>query len=218
MVGNFSFGLGDYQDSVELWHSILTELRIPVTQVHCFPSRHDHQKVWQRWGYEVVPDPSCVWSDGQIGGECCELFCGDLEIGNLVNPMGHSVDVGFGWERLHQVFERVERVDQSSLFDQSLHPIVLDHVRTISIMLENGLVPGNKGRNYVCRRLLRRLLKFITIESFQFDDWLCRERELRERNLRQGRRSWKKFRGMTTEFWWETFGILPEEMDLIRSS
>ena len=218
MIGNFSFGGEDYQDSVELWHSILTDLRISVTEVHCFPTRDDHQQLWRKWGYSVVPDSSCVRSDGQIGGHCCELFCGDLEIGNLVNPMGHSVDVGFGWERLHQVVERVEGVDQTSLFDQNLHPVVSDHVRTISIMRENGVVPGNKGRNYVCRRLVRRLLQQITSESFPFDDWLSVERELRERNMRQGRRSWKKFRDRPMHFWWETFGILPEEIDFIRSS
>lgn len=218
MIGNFSFGGGDYQDSVELWHSILSDLRLPVKSVHCFPSRHDHQQLWSKLGYTIVPDPSCVWSDGQIGGHCCELYCGDLEIGNLVNPMEHSVDVGFGWERLHQIYEGVGRIDQTSLFDQSVHPIVSDHVRTISIMKENGVVPGNKGRNYVCRRLLRRLLRHITVESFPFDDWLNSEKELREQNLRQGRRSWKKFQGKPPEFWWQTFGILPEEMDLIRSS
>lgn len=218
MIGNFSFGGEDYQGSVELWHSILTDLRIPVTNVHCFPTRDDHQRIWQKCGYDIVLDPSCVWSDGQIGGHCCELYCGNLEIGNLVNPMGHSVDVGFGWERLHQVVEHVERVDQTSLFDQNLHPVVSDHVRAISILRENGVVPGNKGRNYVCRRLLRRLLQHITEESFPFDDWLNSERELREHTLRQGRRSWKKFRDRPMQFWWETFGILPEEMDLIRST
>lgn len=216
MVGNLSFGGDDYPRSVELWHSILTDLRIPVTEVHCFPSRLDHQQIWRDRGYVIVPDLSCVWSDGQVGGHCCELFCGNLEIGNLVNPLGHSVDVGFGWERLHQVFERVERVDQTSLFDRQLHPVISDHVRTISIMQENGIVPGNKGRNYVCRRLLRRLLRRITDESFPFDDWLSVERELRERNLRNGRRSWKKVRDKPIEFWWDTFGILPEEMDMIR--
>lgn len=217
MLGNFSFGRDDYPESVELWHRILTDLQIPVTKVHVHPSRPEHQQLWQRLKYNVVPDDSCVWSDGQIGGNCCELFCGDLEIGNLVNPLGHSVDVGFGWERLHQVFERVNRIDQTSLFDQGVHPIISDHVRTISVLRENGIVPGNKGRNYVCRRLLRRLMRLVTFESFPFDDWLCQERRLRDRSLRQGRRVWRKYHNKPPQFWWETFGILPEELDLIRA-
>jgi alanyl-tRNA synthetase len=216
MVGNFSFGGGDYPESVELWHSILGDLEIPVTEVHVHPSRPDHRQLWQRLGYSVVFDDSCVWSDGQIGGHCSELYCRGLEIGNLVNPLGHSVDVGFGWERLHQVVEGVERVEQTSLFDRGLHPVVSDHVRTISLMRENGVEPGSKGRSYVCRRLLRRLMRLDSGGSFGFQDWLVEERKLRERSLRQGRRSWRKFQSKPPEFWWETFGILPEELDLIR--
>lgn len=162
-----------------------------------------------------MPDDSCVWRDGRIGGNCCELFCGDLEIGNLVNPLGHSVDVGFGWERLHQVLERVERVDQTTFFDQSLHPIVSDHVRTLTVLKENGIEPGNKGRNYVCRRLLRRILRTGPVDLPDFKDWLESEQQLRDRSLRQGRRLWRKFQHQSVEFWWETFGILPEEIELL---
>jgi alanyl-tRNA synthetase len=217
MLGNFSFGGDDYEISVELWHSILSDLEVPVTDVHVHPSRGDHRRLWQKRGYTVVPDEECVWSDGRIGGHCCEVFVGNLEIGNLVNPLGHSTDVGFGWERLVQVIERKDRVDESSLFDQKHHPVVRDHCRTISSLRENGIEPGNKGRNYVCRRLLRRMLRHLTGgESFEFDEWLRQELELREKSLRQGRRLWRRHSEKPVKFWWETFGILPEEVELLR--
>lgn len=204
------------RSSYELWHSILTELGIRVSHVLRHPSHQDHQRLWQSRGYVVVSDDLCIWSDGCIGGNCCELFCGDLEIGNLVNPLGHSVDVGFGWERLHQVLEQVERVDQTTLFDHSLHPIVSDHVRTLSVMRENGIEPGNKGRSYVCRRLLRRVLRIGSGDLPELKDWLVGEQQLRDRSLRQGRRLWRKFHSQPVNFWWETFGILPEEIELLR--
>jgi alanyl-tRNA synthetase len=217
MVGNFSFGGDDYKISIELWDSLLRDLQVPVTSVHVHPSRSDHRRLWENRGYSVVLDESCVWSDGQIGGHCCEVFCGDLEIGNLVNPLEHSTDVGFGWERLHQVVEGKSRVDQTSLFDQRLHPVVSDHCRTLSVLRANGVTPGNKGRNYVCRRILRRILPLlIGKEVFEFDDWLHRERELREKNLQQGRRLWRRHWNQPPEFWWETFGILPEQLELLR--
>ena len=145
------------------------------------------------------------------------MFCGDLEVGNLVNPLSHSTDVGFGWERIQQVVERKDRVDQTSLFDQNLHPVISDHSRTISIMRENGIEPGNKGQNYVCRRILRRMLKYLTgHESFEFDDWLGRERDLREQSLKRGRQFWRKHKDKPPNFWWETFGILPEESELLE--
>jgi alanyl-tRNA synthetase len=216
MLGNFSFGSDDYEVSVELWHSILTDLEIPVTEIHVHPSRQDHRHLWHQRGYTVVPDDSCVWSDGKIGGDCCEVFVGDLEIGNLVNPLGHSTDVGFGWERLVQVIEGKSRVDETSFFDQCLHPIVRDHCRTISVLWENNVEPGNKGRNYVCRRLLRKMLKHLSGgEHFEFDDWLKQEQDLREQCLRRGRRLWRKHKDKPISFWWETFGILPEEVELL---
>ena len=217
MMGNFSFGGEDYECSVELWHSIVTDLKIPVTEVRVHPSRGDHNEMWTRHGYTVIDDESCIWSDGKIGGNCCELFCGELEIGNLVNPLGHATDVGFGWERLHQVVERCQRVDQTSLFDQRFPPVVSDHLRTISILHENGIHPGNKGRHYVCRRIIRRILSQLSVsEQFEFNEWIEQECHLKKECLRNGRRSWKKFRNRPPSFWWETFGILPEEIDQLK--
>lgn len=219
MLGNFSFGGDDYHVSVELWHSILTDLGISGTHVRLHPSQIEHIRLWERFGYDIRPDESCVWTDGQIGGFCSEVFVEDLEIGNLVNPLGHSTDVGFGWERLLQVVERKSRVDQTSLFDQSLHPVVSDHSRTIGVLWDNGISPGNKGRNYVCRRLLRRMLR-LNVEplGFDFEEWLMCEQELREQSIRRGRRLWRKHRNKPPEFWWETFGIMPDELDFLCES
>ncbi len=217
MLGNFSFGGNDYEVSIDLWCSILRDLNIRNVEVHFHPSQIEHRNLWETRGFPVAPDESCVWSDGVIGGYCCELFVGELEIGNLVNPLGHSTDVGFGWERLHQVIENKTRVDQTSLFNQRLSPIISDHVRTVSILWENNIQPGNKRRNYVCRRLIRRLLR-LEFDSgrFPFHDWFEQEQELREKPIRRGRRLWRKYQHQTPEFWWETFGILPEELDLLE--
>lgn len=217
MVGNFSFGRSDYPKSVELWHQIVGRLGIKVTHVNIHPSRIDHQKLWKKLGYEVRPDPECVWSDGDIGGYCSEMFVGELEIGNLVNTQDISTDVGFGLERMVQVIEQMSRVDESSLFDQKLHPIVRDHSRTIKLLWEQGILPGNKGRGYVCRRLIRRILPLIDqSDQFEFQEWLEVEREGREKCLRQGKRLWRKHSGKHKEWWWETVGLLPEEVDSLK--
>ncbi|MEM6689849.1 MAG: alanine--tRNA ligase-related protein [Planctomycetota bacterium] len=217
MLGNFSFGGGDYEESIELWHSILTDLQITETCVRVHPSQSYHRRIWTRLGYEVLEDEQCVWSDGTIGGYCCEVFVGDLEIGNLVNTLGHSTDVGFGWERLVLVMEGKDSVFETSIFDPNLDPIVSDHSRTISMMIENGIEPGSRGRNYVCRRLLRRILHFMDgSECFSFDDQLQEERQLRDRSISQGRRFWRRHKNRPSQFWWETFGIMPEELRLLE--
>lgn len=214
MLGNFSFGGPPYSLSVDMWDAVLTDLGLkPRLTVHHHPLRDDHRRLWSSRGYETVPDPECEWSDGSVGGHCCELFLGDLEIGNLVNPLGHSTDVGFGWERLVMVLEGVGRVDESSLFDLSLTPVQRDHVRCLGCLWENGVTPGNKGRNYVTRRLIRRI---IEVEgSYPWSGWLEAERGLREKALVTGRKLWRRHRDKPPQWWWETCGLLPHELPLI---
>ena len=215
MLGNFSFGNHDYADSVDLWHSLVVDLALPVTTVHVHPDRPDHTRLWTALGYDIVDDLDCTWSDGGIGGHCCELYCGDLEVGNLVNPDGGSTDVGFGFDRMMQVIEGASSVSGTSLFRASVNPILADHERAVLALQDNGIAPGNKGRAYVCRRLLRRMLRLIDRERFAFDDWLHAERQLQDSALRQARRMWRKHHAKPVDWWWETMGILPEEVELI---
>jgi alanyl-tRNA synthetase len=210
MLGNFSFGGNEYELSVELWDSIICDLSLPVTYVTYHPSQEDHHNMWKKRGYTVRPDEECVWSDGNVGGYCCEVFCGDLEIGNLVNPMGHSTDVGFGWERLIQVYEGWGRVDETSLFRQDLSPVERDHVRTMESFYNQGIKPGGKGRNFICRKLLRRLTGLP--KGFIFDEWLEQERELQIKKRKLVERMRKRNGDKSPEWWYETHGVLPEDM------
>lgn len=216
MLGNFSFGGDDYESSIDLWDSILRDLLIPVTEIHVHPTQSHHEEMWKHRGYEVVHDDSCQWSDGEIGGYCCEVFCNDLEVGNLVNPQGHSVDVGFGWERMHQIVEGKKYVHDTSLFNQQSHPIVRDHSRTLTIMKKNGIIPGGKGRGFVCRRLLRRMFPYLSGESFDFQDWIEEEKELQKRKLGLIRRVWRRHLDKSPDFWWNTYGVLPEDLDQFK--
>lgn len=214
MLGNFSFGGNDYETSVEMWHSILKDLKIKIDCVHIHPNRLDHQELWKKRGYEVVEDKECEWSDGEIGGQCCEIYSRNLEIGNLVNPLGHSTDVGFGWERMIMILEEKERVDQTSLFNQNLHPIVKDHNRTLEVLWKNGIKPGYKGRNYITRRLMREMMLYLDgTEKFSFNDWLETEKKLKEKRLMVGRKNWKRHQDKPPEWWWQTFGVWPEEIE-----
>lgn len=216
MVGNFSFKGPSYEHSVEMWTAILWELlgfRLYDCEVRVHPERPDHKKMWESRNLHVVDDPECVWSDGDIGGHCCEVFYKGLEIGNLVNPLGHSTDVGFGLERLLQVVEGKGRADETELFDQSLSPIARDHGRTLRLMRENGILPGNKGREYVCRRLLRKMmLNTLDLDAAGLWDWIRDERLLYLKRQDTARKAWKRHKDKPPEWWWDTFGIMAEEI------
>jgi alanyl-tRNA synthetase len=209
MLGNFSFGNNDYQESVKLWEGIVRDLNLPITSVHVHPDREDHWMMWQDL-YDVVPDESCVWSDGDIGGHCCELYCGDLEVGNLVNTLGHSTDVGFGFERICQVVEGKSKVHETSLFRQDVDPVTSDHIRCVESLLSNGIMPGIKSRSFICRRLIRRILDTVP-KGLPFDDVIESERKIRDGRIKECRRLLRKHSDKSDEWWWSTLGVLPEE-------
>jgi len=217
MLGNFCFGGSEfnYEESVELWSSLMRELKVPITHVTVHPSQTGHRKLWEKRGWEVRPDESCQWTDGEIGGYCCEMYADGLEVGNLVNTLGRSVDVGFGWERLHQVIEGKKFVHETSIFQQDLHPVVADHLRALEALSGEGIRPGYKGRDSVYRRLLQRIAKFP-------DDlpklppglvaWVKIERDLQERRLEQGRRLWPRHKNKPSEWWKNTHGLSSEDL------
>lgn len=216
MIGNFSFWGPSYEVSIELWNVILQDLGLNDLEIHIHPDRFDLNEIWTRLGYKTTYDVTCIWSDGDISGECCEVFCGDIEIGNLVNPMGHSTDVGFGWERLHQVYEHKTRIDDTSLFIDH-HPIVKDHYRAVCAFHEADIIPSNKKHGYVCRRMITRMLPFLRgDEGFIFHEWIRQEKDRHEKKLRLGRQKWQKYQDKSPEWWWDTFGILPEELRMIE--
>ncbi len=96
-------------------------------------------------------------------------------------PAKH-VDTGMGFERLVSILQGVDSNYKTDLFTKSLdvlrsltghtekemladftpYRVVCDHVRTASFLIADGVVPGNVGRNYVTRMIIRRGARFGT--------------------------------------------------------
>ncbi len=96
------------------------------------------------------------------------------ESGRLRKLSRHCVDTGMGLERLVGVLEGVgsvwdtsvlrpwiDRVGQLWGIDGERLRITCDHLRTSIVLVGDGIVPGNSGRGYVLRRLLRRTLRTV---------------------------------------------------------
>lgn len=213
MIGNFSFGNDDYQKSIEMWLSILSDLDIRDFSIHYHPDG-PHKNLWPE--SNMVSDPECLWTDGNVGGYCCEVFIDQLEIGNLVNPLGHSTDVGFGLERILQIIEKKKRVDETSLFDQTLHPVTRDHVRCLNILRQNNVRPGYQKRESICRKLVQNVILFQSDwqqRNFAFDDWLREENEKHLKRIKTAKRSWRKYKNRDEKFWKDTFGVTKSEVE-----
>ena len=98
--------------------------------------------------------------------------------GTLLPLPAPSIDTGMGMERLTAILQGVASNYQTDLFlpiiertaelagiDRAdpahrvdLH-VVADHIRALTFLIADGIMPANDGRGYVLRRLLRRAVK-----------------------------------------------------------
>ncbi len=86
-----------------------------------------------------------------------------------------SVDTGMGLERISAVLQHVHanyeidlfqalikaaarETNQSNLDQPSLR-VLADHIRACSFLIADGVIPGNEGRGYVLRRIIRRAIR-----------------------------------------------------------
>ncbi|MHB1513685.1 MAG: alanine--tRNA ligase [Acidiferrobacter sp.] len=93
-----------------------------------------------------------------------------------LNPLPKpSVDTGMGLERMAAVMQKVtsnydidlfqgliravgEVLGLKDLRDKSLN-VIADHIRAAAFLVTDGVIPGNEGRSYVLRRIVRRALR-----------------------------------------------------------
>ena len=101
----------------------------------------------------------------QVGGE----IVGDLP--------KKSIDTGMGLERVSAVLQGVPDNYDIDLFraliaasegltgvaaegdSKASHRVIADHLRSVSFLLADGVLPSNEGRGYVLRRIMRRAMR-----------------------------------------------------------
>jgi len=84
-----------------------------------------------------------------------------------------SVDTGMGLERITAVMQGVNSNYQTDLFVNLIqsseailgskgapsHQVIADHIRSVSFLIADGVMPSNEGRGYVLRRIMRRAIR-----------------------------------------------------------
>lgn len=99
--------------------------------------------------------------------------------GNYLPLEKKNVDTGMGLERITMVVQGKTSTFETDLLTPILNKIcemtgkeykkdnktdislriITDHARCVSFMISDGIVPGNEGRNYVLRMIMRRALR-----------------------------------------------------------
>jgi alanyl-tRNA synthetase len=93
--------------------------------------------------------------------------------GNMTPLPKPSVDTGMGLERIAAVMQGVNSNYQTDLFkdlisasnrvlgnqESESHKVISDHIRSVSFLIADGILPENEGRGYVLRRILRRAIR-----------------------------------------------------------
>ncbi len=102
------------------------------------------------------------------------------EEGNYSPLKNKGIDTGMGLERVASVLQQVNSNFDTDLFREIMDytadlagqkygdndksdlalKVIADHCRAVTFAVSDGALPGNEGRGYVIRRLLRRAVRF----------------------------------------------------------
>jgi alanyl-tRNA synthetase len=135
---------------------------------------------------DLQPDlPAVEWDEGTESGRYLEIWNlvfmqYERDAAGTLSPLPNpSIDTGAGLERVSAVLQGVRSNYDTDLFRRSSPPppsspapataprpgedvslrVVADHLRAVSFLLADGVIPGNEGRGYVLRRILRRAVR-----------------------------------------------------------
>ncbi len=137
-----------------------------------------------RCNKQNVPGHVC-----QVNGDCSRFMelwnlvfiqYNRMSADKLIPLSQHFVDTGMGFERIVSVLQKKDSNYKTDLFAPMIlairqltgaseaemyanftpYRVVADHARAAAFLIADGVVPGNIGRNYVCRMIIRRAVRF----------------------------------------------------------
>ena len=154
----------------------------------CGPCSELHYDYGAEYGClqdNCAPNCSNVMADGVVCDRYVELwnlvfmqYYHHLD-GTRTNLPAPSVDTGMGFERLVRILQGVDTAYETDLFTPIIAAVervsgksynnpdetyairvVAEHGRSVTFLIADGVVPGNEGRGYVLRRVIRRAIRY----------------------------------------------------------
>jgi len=161
-------------------------------------------------------------TEGSPGGPTVEFYVDGIEVWNLVfnhfvfkngeylESDQKGVDTGMGLERLAAVIQDKRDVYETDIYEPIIKKIeeisgkkynknkkafrvITDHVRAATALISDGVLPSNKDRGYVLRRLIRRAIikgeeigiKKNFVSTFSYENSVSKELEREESKFRE---------------------------------
>lgn len=105
--------------------------------------------------------------------------------GNLSPLPKPCIDTGMGLERIGSVLQGKTDNYETDLFRKLIeasasitstnpdgegnvhHRVIADHLRAVSFLIAEGVLPSNEGRGYVLRRILRRAIRHVHLLGYR---------------------------------------------------
>jgi alanyl-tRNA synthetase len=193
MMGLFSFRDWKVSDAIDFWMIFLKKINAYPDYVTIHPLMKEWNRYYQYHNVEIREDTECIWSDGDIGGYCTEFYKNGIEIGNIVNPLGTCIDVGFGLERLNSFTNPVEKKDKTGCIIDVINQLIFD-----------GIKPSNTKQGYILRKLLRQL---VNLQGHSDHPFFLDEQNRQIKIMEKYKTLAPKNLGKSKEWWFDTHGV-----------
>ncbi len=158
------------------------------------PIDSESEQVWQSLGVKDIKKfgrADNFWGPTGAEGPCgptTEIYVNGVEVWNIVFNEFYcrsdgtmellkvkGVDTGMGLERLVVAVQKKNNIFETDLFDfinlipesvsERQKRIMADHLRGTVFLLAEGIIPSNKDRGYILRRLMRRVFVYENINK-----------------------------------------------------
>ncbi len=100
-------------------------------------------------------------------GRLTELPAKHIDTGmglDRVTALSQGVRTNYETDLFRPIFDRVQEMlghsDQEAAQNIVPYRVIADHGRAVTFLIGDGVIPGNEGRNYVLRMILRRAARF----------------------------------------------------------
>ncbi len=168
-TGDWRKGVPFDEESYKIWQKY-----VPIGKIR----KEGSDNFWGPTGNEGPCGPTTeIYVNGiEIWNVVFNQFYRDKE-NKLTNLKIQGIDTGMGLERLAMVSQKKKNVFETDLFEalfknleigtadykpyyatDRMKRVIVDHVRSSTFLIADGVIPSNKDSGYILRRLLRRII------------------------------------------------------------